>query len=152
MDLTELVEGLRKRIGLESRPHVKTIEKGALLKFCTAIGETNPLYTDEEYARTTRYGGLIAPPTYVSVFPPEVISAVIERDLPLKRFLHTDDIVQNFRPIYAGDVITAVARFADVYVKTGRLGPMLFQAADIILTNQNDERVAIVRVVTTNFE
>ncbi len=36
--------------------------------FCTAIGETNPWYTDEEAARKGPYGSLAAPPLFVLTF------------------------------------------------------------------------------------
>jgi len=37
-------------------------------------------------------------------------------------------------------------------VRQGRAGALLFQAADLTLTNQRDERVALVRVVSVSFE
>jgi 3-hydroxybutyryl-CoA dehydratase len=42
-------------------PYVLTRE--VIATFAQAMGETNPLYYDEEYARTTQYGGIIAPPS-----------------------------------------------------------------------------------------
>ena len=153
LDLSEHVDRLRGRIGLERGPVLREVEMGAVRKFARAIGETNPLYHDEAYARGTRFGGVIAPPTYVSCFTADVIAGgMFDFDIPLKRMLHTDDIVENHRPIRVGDVIAARARYADVYVKHGRNGVLLFQAADMSLTNQRDEPVALVRVVAVNFE
>jgi acyl dehydratase len=153
LDVTAIVERLRGRIGIERGPVVRKIEKGALIKFAKAIGETNPLYFDEDYARGTRFGAIIAPPTYVSCFTADVLTGgLFDLDLPLKRSLHTDDIAETHQPIRVGDDIAAMARYADVYTKTGRNGPLRFQAADMTLTNQRSERVAIVRVVAVNFE
>jgi len=42
-------------------PYVLT--KEAIQLYCRSVGETNPLYFDEAYAKTTRHGGLIAPPS-----------------------------------------------------------------------------------------
>jgi acyl dehydratase len=151
VDVDALVRDLKGRIGFEGAPFTHTVEKGALIKFAKAVGETNPIYLDEAYARTTRFGGLIACPTWVSVYPPEVNSRVIVRDLPLKRFLHTDDVARMHGVIRPGDEITATPRYGDVYTRTGKAGPMLFQAADIALTNQRQELVAEVRVVSVNF-
>ena len=152
VDIDALVKDLQARIGIKSAPFTHTIEKGALLKFARAIGETNPIYVDEEYAKTTRFGGIIACPTWVSVYPPEVMSSVIAKDLPLARFLHTDDIAEMYCEIRPGDQITAIAEFSDVYTRIGRNGVLLFQAADVVLTNQRQDRVANVRVVAVNFE
>ena len=42
-------------------PYTLTLE--AIQKYCRVVGDTHPLYFDEEYAKTTPYKGLIAPPT-----------------------------------------------------------------------------------------
>ena len=42
-------------------PYVLTQEAIAL--YCKSVGEDHPIYFDEAYAKTTRYGGLIAPPS-----------------------------------------------------------------------------------------
>ena len=151
-DLSALVEKIRKRIGISNGPVVRRIEAGALIKFAKATGETNRLFLDEDYARSTRFGGLIAPPTYLSTFPPDVLGPVFERDLPFKRMLHTDDIAKIHQPIRPGHLISASARFADVYVKEGRTGPMLFQAADMTLVEADAGLVAVVRVATVHFD
>ena len=41
-------------------------------KFCNAIGETNPLHTDEAAARQAGYGGVLAPPTMCTIFVRDV--------------------------------------------------------------------------------
>src|SRR5690606_18088056 len=112
MDLTATVERLGQRIGAGRGPEVRRIEKGALIKFAKAIGESNPLYLDEAYAKGTRFGGLIAPPTYVSCFTADVLTdGLFESDFPLRRFLHTDDIARTLAPIRVGDDISATARY-----------------------------------------
>ena len=40
------------------------IEKGHIMMFARAIGDENPIYSDEEYARD-KLGGIIAPPTFI---------------------------------------------------------------------------------------
>src|SRR2546430_10238226 len=39
-----------------------TLTREAIALYCRAVGEDHPVYFDEAYAKTTRYGGLIAPP------------------------------------------------------------------------------------------
>src|SRR2546423_6225575 len=39
-----------------------TLTRDAIELYCASVGENHPIYFDEEYARTTVYGGLIAPP------------------------------------------------------------------------------------------
>ena len=55
-------------VGCRSEPVANVVEKGAVRKFAEAIGDPNPLYVDEEAAKASRYGGLIAPPTFPRTF------------------------------------------------------------------------------------
>src|SRR4051794_8345322 len=101
-DLDFHVERIRRtRVGTEFGPIVVEVEKGALVKFARAIGETNPLYLDEDYAKTTRFGAIVAPPTYVSTFSTRLSEEMVDLETPGLRSLHSDDIVDNFRPIVA---------------------------------------------------
>ena len=40
------------------------VEAGHILMFSRAIEDANPVYSDEDYARRTEAGGIIAPPTF----------------------------------------------------------------------------------------
>ena len=40
-----------------------TLTREAIALYCKSVGEDHPVYFDEAYASTTRYGGLIAPPS-----------------------------------------------------------------------------------------
>ena len=64
--LTDYARTLQQHIGQRGDPTTVEVEKGAVRKFARAIGETNPLYYDEAYAATTRFGGIVAPPTFVA--------------------------------------------------------------------------------------
>jgi acyl dehydratase len=150
-DMAEIVARLRSSLGLRGKAMVKPIEKGALLKFCAAVGETEPLHLDETYAQSRGYRGLVAPPTYLSVFS-EACGEVLCRDIPFTRFLHTDDAITAHVPICAGDIITATPLLADVFAKRSSRGTLLFQAADIALTNQHGELAASLRVTTAFHE
>jgi acyl dehydratase len=150
-ELEPHIARLRTRIGRQSAPKTRRIEAGALIKFAKAIGETDPLYLDEDYARTTRFGGLIAAPTYVSTFTDALGPDLFDFDLPLARFLHSDDAVENFSPIRPGDEIATVCRYVDAYARPGRAGPLLFQVVELRLTRA-DEPVAKVRVASVSFD
>jgi acyl dehydratase len=154
IELERHIERLKRKIGHESGPYTQAVEAGAIAKFARAIGETNPLYFDEGYARTTRFGGIIAPPTYASCFiTPLLPGEMFELELPpLGKALHSDDVAQHDRPIRPGDVLSTRARYAEVFLKQGRSGPMIFQAADLTITNQRHERVACVRMMSVNFQ
>ncbi len=54
------------------------VEEGSIMMFARAIGDPNPIYSDHEYAAGTRFGAVLAPPTYVQA------SAQFDPDYPLR--------------------------------------------------------------------
>jgi acyl dehydratase len=110
-------------IGRESEPVVHEVEKGAIRRFVEAIGDPNPIYTDEEAARAAGYPSLVAPPTFPAVL---VVNDRFRHSLDLgtRSLLHGEQQFEYGRPIVAGDRITVKSRVADVQEKAGPSGPM----------------------------
>lgn len=136
-----LTEEMRQQaIGTETAPVTTDVEKGAIIKFAQAIGDPNPLYNDEIEARRSRYGGLIAPPTFLRSAGgarPE-----LPFELPLERLLDGGSEWDYFEPVRAGDRITAVGRITDISERTGRLGLMVFVTIVVTYRNHLDQVVA----------
>ena len=136
-----LTEEMRQQaIGSESDPKVLEVEKGAIIKFAEAIGDDNPIYNDEAAARASKYGGLIAPPTFLR-------SAVSARpdlpfEVPFDRVLDGGSDWEYFHPVRPGDHITAVSRIEDINERNGSIGLMLIQTIVITYTNQFGQVVA----------
>ncbi len=63
----EMIALARSMIGVEHlvKPNCEVASQDAIRHWCYGIGDTNPLYLDEDYARGTRYGGIIAPPNFL---------------------------------------------------------------------------------------
>ena len=131
---------LQQALGLESRPVTIEVEKGAIIKFAQAIGDDNPLWRDEAAARKTRYGGLIAPPTFLRSIG--MVRPELPFDVPFHRLLDGGSDWEYFEPVRHGDRITAVARITDLRERAGRLGLMIFMTAVVTYRNQFDEVVA----------
>ena len=147
----ELLAQLAARAGEETRPTVTEIDKSMIRAFAAATGASSRLYTDEAYARSTRYGNLIAPPAFMSTFVVGHIPDFFHVTAELPRTLHTDDQVEIHAPIRPGDTIKAFARYAGAQRKDGRQGPMLFQTADLILERLDGAAVANVRITSVSF-
>jgi acyl dehydratase len=131
-------------VGQEFDRYTYEVTREDIVAFAASLGETNPLYTDEEYAATTPYGGIIAPPTFCVTFR----SYATMPDLKLnygKRGFDGGKECQFFAPIRPGDSITGVDRIAEVYEKTGRSGNMIFVVRESEMTNQHGEKVALIR-------
>ncbi len=52
---------LAELIGSQSDPVILEVERGAIRKYAQAVGDPNPLYSDVEYAKKSKYGELICP-------------------------------------------------------------------------------------------
>src|SRR5258708_16896293 len=108
----------KNAIGRSSPPTLNEVEKGAIRRFAEALGDYNPIYYDEEYARASGYPGIVAPPT----LPASFHSAAELRELlgvGIKSLLHADQAFDYERPILAGDRIYVSTRAAAVLQTTG---------------------------------
>lgn len=144
-------EELQKKIGTEGKPVTLEIDKGLIRRYVEAVGDTNPLWQDVEYARSTRYGGIIAPPwllcALMATFPivsqsKTLPSAVPEVTLPREHILDGGGEWEFFLPLSVGDTITSRTRLANVFERQGRIGLMLFFVYETSYTNQRGELVA----------
>lgn len=134
----------RSLLGVEH--HIGTFEVTTemILDFATASGETSPWYTDEEKARESEYGGLIAPPTLCNIF----INGISRPDIKLEfgdLGLFAGQAIESLAPIRPGDTLVANTKLKEVYAKTGRSGKMVFAVWESEFVNQHGETVALVR-------
>lgn len=139
----EKIAELKNRIGVvwkPSRPYFNTMAtKDAIRHFCDGIGDTNPLYTDEAYAKKSKYGRLVAPPLFLY----SVYWAAQGRGMPGIHAWHSGDEWEFYKPILEGDTFTYTNEMVDVKVKESEMaGKTLIQYHDIRYYNQREELVA----------
>lgn len=138
-------EDLKKwedRIGLQlriSQIFNKLASYEAIRNYVNGIGDSNPLYRDEEYAKNTRYGRLTAPPNWLySVFPTWVLQG-----LPGIHAFHSGNDWQFYKPIFIGDSITPECIFTGFDVKPSKFaGKTVFEYQRATFYNQRRELVA----------
>ena len=136
-------------IGLESIPVTYDIERHAVERFACAIGDPNPLYSNDEIASESLYGGLIAPPTFFrSLLPGEYPEPYPE---PFAHILDGGSKYRFFDPVMVGDQITVVRKITDLYEKSGRMGTMLFKISEISYTGQDGTLKAIQTTTTITY-
>lgn len=110
----------RKWVGHRCSPRTVLAERGQILLFAKATGETNPLYTDAEAARARGFRDVIAPPTFL--FCLASLSGVAddlaaEMDLPAGRILHGEQAFEYGAMIAAGDAIRLDHQVEDIFDK-----------------------------------
>ena len=64
-----VTDEVSKQIGTNGEIRTYDVERGAIRRFAEAIGDPNPLFNDEREARKTRFGGMIASPTFAADGP-----------------------------------------------------------------------------------
>lgn len=115
--------------------------------YCEGIGDMNPLYTDQEYAKKTRYGGLIAPPTFLySVYWP-CGQGITMRGV---HSWHSGNEWEWYLPICEGDDITFEVTPTDMYDRPSTQAGRIWQAFDeTIYKNHRGEVIAKAKGWTT---
>jgi acyl dehydratase len=138
-----VTEEARKQIGKMGEARTHEVERGAIRRFAEAIGDENPLFNSERDARKTRFGGMIAPPTFCR----SLMAPMVDVQLNMTSFRGLDggSDWEYFEPIRPGDRITVQTKIADLRESEGRLGPMVFITTETTYTNQFGQLCAIQR-------
>ncbi len=134
---------LKALVGKEFPPTTWEVTKGDIIRFAQAIEDPNPLWNDEKQARRSRYGGLVAPPTFLaSLVNEETTRLLFNMPTPLKRVLNGGNELESYQPIRPGDRITVTEKVVNLREGQGTLGHMLFIITEVTYTNQFGEAVA----------
>lgn len=150
-----LSEEVSKFIGKVVSTSTLEVEKGAIQRFAEAVDDPNPLYRDEEYARSSRYGSIIAPPGFfgwpVKGKSQGVVFSLLEGELEqalTRAGYNTTSAIDGgityefFQSVRAGDSLTASLSIKDIAVRRGPAGRALFIIYETTYTNQNGDQVA----------
>jgi hypothetical protein len=157
------------------------VEASHILMFARAVGDPNPIYSDEDYAAGTDVGGIIAPPTFAQA------SAQFDPDYPLRPKpgkqwfgsgrepsgvrrepkvgegeqtsggsaggLHAEQHFTYHRHLRPGDVLSATVSPGETWEKEGkRSGRLVFNETIIEYRDQNGELVITARGVGVRTE
>src|SRR5213593_3885139 len=118
----EGIAKLRARIGKGfegRRPWRTEVTRDAIYHLAFAIGDLSPLYLDEDYARQTRWGTLLAPPIMIQSM--DTLRAVghsgLPEGLPGVHSIWTGSLYEWERAVRLGDRITAKSYLKEIVEK-----------------------------------
>jgi len=123
----------------------------AIRRHCHMVEDANPLFLDPEYAKTTKWGGVIAPPVMTryfagaGVWPPARDTGSIMRDVPTRgeRMINLNTEWEYLRPARVGDHLATETEIIDIYEKSIRLDPRsVWIETETRISNQRGELVA----------
>jgi acyl dehydratase len=121
----------------------------AVTKFAGGIGDINPLWTDQDYARSSPYGAPVAPPSFViGCF------SGIQFGWPGLGSFHSQSHLTFDRPVYWGDAVNASCLYEgfDGPAPSSFAGRTVTDRFRNAYTNQWGERIATVSWQVINFE
>jgi acyl dehydratase len=137
----EALEELRSRVGSKFRidPFHTLVCSDTVRHFVDGVGDVNPLYRDPEYAAKTRYGKLVAPPSWLySVFP-----TWVPQGLQGVHAFHSGNDWTFYKPLLEGDTITPELTFTHFDDKKSQFaGRIIIVHYDDNFFNQRGELVA----------
>ncbi len=132
----------RDFVGRRSGPVLNVVEREAVRLFAEAIADPSPLYRDEEVGRRSRYGRLLAPPTFPRTFDYGRVEGL---ELPAAGLIHGEFRISYERPLLVGEEVLCRLQLKDSYDKQGRRGLLGF-----LLFERTGESVDGALVFTTN--
>ncbi len=125
-------------VGQRSEAVSNVVEKDDVCKFAEAIGDPNPLYVDEEAAKASRYGRLLAPPTFPRTFEYGEVEGV---GAPGQGLIHGEHRIRYERPLFVGEEVLCYAEVKDYYEKEGREGTLGFLISERVGESLEGEHI-----------
>ena len=152
-----ITDEMRAQIGIESEPWTLEVDKTSVRMFARAVGYTDPLFYDEEFAKSKGYRSLPAPPHYLGtpVFNPASSDPTfgaprgsgggpgggrIQHNL--RRVLNGGTDIEYFDTIQAGDTLQASSKVTDITERKGSIGTMVITTTET--TYKRDGKVVAI--------
>ena len=137
-----ITDEMKKAVGVEGQARIHDIEKGHIRRFAEAIGDSNPLFTDEAKARESKFGGIVAPPTFLRSCSSAWPELNVEELSGLNRALDGGSEWEYFHPVRPGDRIAVTSKILGLEERDTRMGRTLFTRTQTIYRNQLGQVVA----------
>ncbi|MDR1850251.1 MAG: MaoC family dehydratase [Zoogloeaceae bacterium] len=109
-DIEDLKPGMTASIA-------KTINYADIVLFAGVSTDNNPVHINEEYAKTTMFGGRIAHGMLTST----LISAVLGNRLPGPGCIYMGQTLKFKAPVHPGDTVTATVTVKEVILEKKRV-------------------------------
>ncbi len=149
-------DSLKQLIGQKEPTVVFKIEEGAIQRYAQAVGDSNPLHSDVEFAAQSRWGRVMAPPGFTGwpisagfdLF--KLFEKLTKAGAPMG--LLDGGVEYDFlAPVGAGDTLIAEIMVAGIEGRETKMGPTMVTTLQSTYTNQRGAVVLITRNTFLNF-
>jgi acyl dehydratase len=134
------------------------VTRDSIWHFALGVGDDNPLWCDDNYARASPWGEMIAPPYYLishttgPLTKPEHGQIASAAFLPGVTSVYAGLRWEWRRPVHVGETVSAMAELADVVVSENSRGKSVTQIEKMGLATASGELVAEVFHTIKRFE
>jgi len=131
-------------VGMEFPPVEFSLTKTLIDKYARAMGDRNPIYTNEGAATGAGFAGSIAPATIVCIYaiPSALLSGFKPKVIPPPGNIHYRQEYEFFRAASPGDVIHVRSVVIQKEVRKGRK----FVTIESVYTDQDGNKIAVGRI------
>ena len=116
----------------------KKITMEDISAWVSMMGDDNPVHTDEEYAKTTRFGNVIAPGIMIAGFISTVMTKATFGNV------YSGQTLKFLKPVYVGDTITAVGEIIEKLEEKHRVvirTECFNQNGELVITGEGQEYI-----------
>jgi acyl dehydratase len=129
-------------VGKSYPPTLYAVGREKVKEFAFAVGETDPLYLDQEAARAAGYADVVAPPMFAVVYCGAAIGQALfdpDNGINFARLVHGGQEFQWGPLVVAGDEIATTVSVKSIEERAGN-GFYVFES---VSTNQDGHTVCV---------
>ncbi len=156
--VAQVAERLKQDLGSKREEYLGEITHLLIRRYALAIGDDNPLYHNEEFARSYGYEDIVAPPNMLASIIDWGVGAP-ESDLRRDGTSHGDETpaieeegvrvmgggerMRFHKPVVAGTEVTLTSELTDVSMKEGKKGLLTLLVFDNTYTDQHGDVLCV---------
>lgn len=156
--IARVTKRLKQELGSKREKRLGMITHQLIKRYALAVGDDNPLYHDEVFARSLGYEDIVAPPNMLAsivgwgVGAPEPalrrdgtsgcdeILAIEEEGI---RVMGGGEKMRFHKPVVAGTEVALTSELIDVSMKEGKKGPLTLLVFDNTFTDQHGDVLCV---------
>ena len=144
----EVTDEMRAQFGKDNEPWTYEVTTTSVRMYARGIASENPLHYDVDYAKSEGFRSVVAPAGYLGtpVYLPGQNDPTFgfprrggggpRLNLPSKGLLDGGTETEYFDVICAGDVLEESSHLADIKVRDGAMGKMVFVTNESVYKNK----------------
>jgi hydroxyacyl-ACP dehydratase HTD2-like protein with hotdog domain len=156
----EITNEMRSQIGKESEPWTYEVTTTSVRMYARGIGSTDPIHYDVDYAKSKGFRSIVAPAGYLGtpVYSPTTNDPTFgfprrgggpRLNVPTKGLLDGGTETEYLDVICAGDTLEETSHLADIKVRNGAMGEMVFVTNESVYKNKESGKVVAKQRLTS---